>query len=91
MTCEYCDYAELNQNLKIICEKYDKEVELTTPKCDKYILREDLLKEGSCCGVCEYMLMDEYCVNFEQYTKHNNKPCEDFEPCEEYIKGEIGW
>lgn len=92
MSCEYCNYADLDKtNLNIICKKHDIKVSLTTSKCDEYILREDLLKERSCCGVCEYMLMDEYCAKHEKYTLHDDKPCSEFEPCEEYLAGGIGW
>lgn len=92
MTCEYCYYMDLNMNTsQLICKKTGEEVELTKRKCNHYILREDLFKEGSCCGVCLYMLMDEYCAKHKKYTKNTNSICKDFEACIEFIKGEIGW
>lgn len=89
MTCGECNFSEIDMDsLKRICEKTMKEVDLNKKKCENFNLREDLLRERACCGVCEYMLMDEFCVFHDTYTIHT-KLCDDFEACEEYIKGQI--
>ena len=86
--CGDCNYTELNKDtLEVICTLKNEEVNIFDDRCDDYMLRDDILKENSCCGVCEYIMIDEYCARQKKYTRHNHNVCEDFEPCEEFLKG----
>lgn len=91
-TCGECDHMDINEEtLDFKCKIHDKKVEKDTSRCDEYILRSDLVREGAVCEVCEYYMMDDYCCYKKAYILDVLwEVCEGFEPCEEYLKGQLG-
>lgn len=92
--CGECEHIDLDDDCNLTCTVKKKEVrrEDDASDCEDYRLSSELIREGAVCQVCEYFMMDDYCSYKKLYILDVNwEVCEGFEPCEEYVKGQIGW
>lgn len=85
--CKYCTGFN-NSNGKLICSLHKCDKDFDSECCIDYYIDDTLFNQGKCCGVCEYYMMDGTCGHYDKFV-YNNSICDDFLPCEEFIKGLI--